>query len=235
MQILDFMIYEGIILSMMKKQFFLPMLIIMLLLNGCSLTQIIEDEGSAELSFEQLYSSLEAEEDSSIEDVDKETALEEDSSADHLDSSVAASTEVGGGILSDPSDINLRDTDGNGKNYLFTYDGEDFSAVYTTDNWKIYDSYKINNTEDMTIICEALISVHQIHGSYMESYRTAEDMAYEWLQHNIAYQFLSDDSSWKVHAQNVDLDPKDQGKSFSEIYEDRTGKEFNLKDFLRSP
>ena len=232
MYIIDLMIYEGIILNMMKKQLFLPMLIIMLLLNGCSLTQIIEDEGSADLSFEQLYSSLEAEEDSSIEDVDKETALEEDSSADHLDSSVAASTEVGSGILSDPSDINLRDADGNDKNYLFTYDGEDFSVVYTTDNWKIYDSYKINNTEDMTIICEALISVHQIHGSDMESYRTAEDMAYEWLQHNIAYQFLPDESPWKVHAQNVDLDPKDQGKSFSEIYEDRTGKEFNLKDFF---
>ena len=232
MYILDLMIYEGIILNMMKKQLFLPILIIMLLLNGCSLTQIIEDEGSADLSFEQLYSSLEAEEDSSIEDVDKETALEEDSSADHLDSSVAASTEVGSGILSDPSDINLRDADGNDKNYLFTYDGEDFSVVYTTDNWKIYDSYKINSTEDMTIICEALISVHQIHGSDMESYRTAEDMAYEWLQHNIAYQFLPDESPWKVHAQNVDLDPKDQGKSFSEIYEDRTCKEFNLKDFF---
>lgn len=232
MYILDLMIYEGIILNMMKKQLFLPILIIMLLLNGCSLTQIIEDEGSADLSFEQLYSSLEAEEDSSIEDVDKETALEEDSSADHLDSSFAASTEVGSGILSDPSDINLRDADGNDKNYLFTYDGEDFSVVYTTDNWKIYDSYKINSTEDMTIICEALISVHQIHGSDMESYRTAEDMAYEWLQHNIAYQFLPDESPWKVHAQNVDLDPKDQGKSFSEIYEDRTGKEFNLKDFF---
>lgn len=232
MYIIDLMIYEGIILNMMKKQLFLPMLIIMLLLNGCSLTQIIEDEGSADLSFEQLYSSLEAEEDSSIEDVDKETALEEDSSADHLDSSVAASTEVGSGILSDPSDINLRDADGNDKNYLFTYDGEDFSVVYTTDNWKIYDSYKINSTEDMTIICEALISVHQIHGSDMESYRTAEDMAYEWLQHNIAYQFLPDESPWKIHAQNVDLDPKDQGKSFSEIYEDRTGKEFNLKDFF---
>lgn len=232
MYIIDLMIYEGIILNMMKKQLFLPMLIIMLLLNGCSITQIIEDEGSADLSFEQLYSSLEAEEDSSIEDVDKETALEEDSSADLLDSSGAASTEVGSGILSDPSDINLRDADGNDKNYLFTYDGEDFSVVYTTDNWRIYDSYKINNTEDMTIICEALISVHQIHGSDMESYRTAEDMAYEWLQHNIAYQFLPDESPWKVHAQNVDLDPKDQGKSFSEIYEDRTGKEFNLKDFF---
>ncbi len=232
MQILDFMIYEGIILNMMKKQFFLLSSIFIVFLSGCSLQVPEEDIAGAELSFEQLYSSLEAGEESSKEDVDKDAVSKENSSDMLSDSSDAASTEVKSGILSDPSDINLRDTDGNGKNYLFTYDGEDFSVVYTTDNWKIYDSYKINNTEDMTIICEALISVHQIHGSDMKSYRTAEDMAYEWLQHNIAYQFLSDDSSWKVHAQNVDLDPKDQGKSFSEIYEDRTGKEFNLKDFL---
>ena len=235
MYILDLMIYEGIILNMMKKQFFLLNLIFMLFLSGCSLKQSGEDEAGAELSFEQLFSGLEAGEESSKEDVEVDMALEEDSRDMLLDSSDAASTQTQSGILSDPSDIDLRDTDGNGKNYLFTYDGEDFSAVYTTDNWKIYDSYKINNTEDMTIICEALISVHQIHGSDMESYRTAEDMAYEWLQHNIAYQFLSDDSSWKVHAQNVDLDPKDQGKSFSEIYEDRTGKEFNIKDFLKTP
>lgn len=235
MQILDFMIYEGIILSMMKKQFFLLSSIFIVFLSGCSLQVPEEDIAGAELSFEQLDSSLEAGEESSKEDVDKDAVSKENSSDMLSDSSDAASTEVKSGILSEPSDINLRDTDGNDKNYLFTYDGEDFSVVYTTDNWKIYDSYRINNTEDMTIICEALISVHQIHGSDMESYRTAEDMAYEWLQHNIAYQFLSDDSSWKVHAQNVDLDPKDQGKSFSEIYEDRTGKEFNIKDFLRSP
>ncbi len=234
MYILDLMIYEGIILNMMKKQFFLLSLILMAFLSGCSLEKTAEDAAGAELSFEQLYNSLEAGEEASKKDAD-DVALKEDSIDTLSDSSDAASTAVKSGILSDPSDINLRDTDGNGTNYLFTYDGEDFSVVYTTDNWKIYDSYKINNTEDMTIICEALISVHQIHGSDMESYRTAEDMAYEWLQHNIAYQFLSDDSSWKVHAQNVDLDPKDQGKSFSEIYEDRTGKEFNLKDFLRSP
>ncbi|WP_146059977.1 hypothetical protein [Butyrivibrio sp. Su6] len=219
---------------MMKKQFFLLSSIFIVFLSGCSLQVPEEDIAGAELSFEQLYNSLEAGEEASKKDAD-DVVLKEDSIDTLSDSSDAASTAVQGGILSEPSDINLRDTDGNGKNYLFTYDGEDFSAVYTTDNWKIYDSYKINNTEDMTIICEALISVHQIHGSDMESYRTAEDMAYEWLQHNIAYQFLSDDSSWKVHAQNVDLDPKDQGKSFSEIYEDRTGKEFNIKDFLKSP
>lgn len=217
---------------MIKIEFILLSLILMAFLGGCGLRQSGEDVAGAELSFEQFYGKPETEEEVLDGEDDHGEALEEGISDAPSDSSNAASTEAKSGILSDPSDINLRDTDGNGKNYLFTYDGEDFSVVYTTDNWKIYDSYKINNTEDMTIICEALISVHQIHGSDMESYRTAEDMAYEWLQHNIAYQFLPDESPWKVHAQNVDLDPKDQGKSFSEIYEDRTGKEFNLKDFF---
>ncbi|SFP73825.1 hypothetical protein SAMN04487928_10745 [Butyrivibrio proteoclasticus] len=220
---------------MMKKQFFLLYFIFLLSLSGCSLEQIGEHEASAELSLEQIYSYFETEEEDTKEDSGQYSTLEESGNDMLSDSSDVAATETKSGILSDPSDINLRDTYGNGKNYVFTYGNEEFSAVYTTDNWRIYDSYKINNTEDITIICEALIRVHQIHGSDMESYRTAEDMAYEWLQHNIAYQILSDDSSWKVHAQNVDLDPKDQGKSISEIYEDRTGKEFNIKEFLQSP
>ena len=219
-------------MNMIKIEFILLSLILMAFLGGCGLRQSGEDVAGAELSFEQFYGKPETEEAVLDGEDDHGEALEEGISDAPSDSSDEATTEAKSGILSNPSDINLRDIDGNGKSYVFTYDGEDFSAVYTTDNWRIYDSYKINNTEDMTIICEALISVHQIHGSDMESYRTAEDMAYEWLQHNIAYQFLSDDSSWKIHAQNVDLDPKDQGKSFSEIYEDRTGKEFNLKDFF---
>lgn len=134
------------------------------------------------------------------------------------------------GILSSPEDINLTDT-GDGKNYTFTYGDEEFSAIYTEDNWKIIDSYKISNVDDNLIICQALIDEHPIHGSDLVSYRTAEDMAYEWLQHNIAYEILPDDNSMKSHAKDVDLDPQDQGKDFDEIYEDRTGKEFSLDNF----
>ena len=57
-------------------------------------------------------------------------------------------------------------------------------------------------------------------------------MAYEWLQHDMAYEFLSDDNAFKEKARDVDLNPEDQNKDFEEIYEDRTGKEFDISDFL---
>ncbi len=147
---------------------------------------------------------------------------------DLVDEAIERDSEKG--LLSSPEDINLTDS-GDGKNYTFTYNDEEFSAIYTEDNWKIIDSYKISNVDDNFIICQALIDEHPIHGRDMESYRTAEDMAYEWLQHNIAYEILSDDNAMKSHAKDVDLDPNDQGKDFDEIYEDRTGKEFSLDNF----
>ena len=211
-------------------------------LSGCSMKASSDENTDLGLSIERLDGALDEEsgEEASKDISDSGYLYEDVYSTDSFEESMLKEEEEyleesqKGGILNETADINLRDTDGNGKNYLFTYDGEDFTAVYTTDNWKIYDSYKITNIEDITIICEALNSEHQVHGSDMESYRTAEDMAYEWLQHNIAYQFLSDDSPWKEHVRDVDLDPKDQGKSFDEIYEERTGKEFNMKDFLPS-
>ena len=137
------------------------------------------------------------------------------------------------GILSDPSDINLHDVDGKGKNYAFTYDGEEYSAVYTKDNWKIINSYKIANNEDMKIICSALIEEHPVHGSDMESYRTPDDMAYEWEQHNVAYAFLPDDNRWKARTKDVDLNPEDQGLSFTEIYERQTGKQMTIDELMK--
>lgn len=64
----------------------------------------------------------------------------------------------------------------------------------------------------------------------MVSFRTPEDMADEWMQHNIAYAILPEGNEWISHVRGVDLDPYDQGKSFIEIYRDRTGKEFDLSD-----
>ncbi len=136
------------------------------------------------------------------------------------------------GLLKSVEDIALRDVDGAGTNYEFTYNGEKFSAIYTTDNWKIINSYKIDNISDMVIICEALSEAHPIHGSDMTSFRTAEDMAYEWTQHNLAYDFLNDGDAYKDKAKDVDLNPEDQNKSFDEIYKDRTGKELSLEDIL---
>jgi hypothetical protein len=135
-------------------------------------------------------------------------------------------------ILKNPGDIALTDTDGSGKNYTFTYDGKTFDAIYTPDNWKIKDSYRIQNGADMLVICQALIDVHPVHGKDMESYRTAEDMVYEWKIHNIACEYLDDDDPLKSHAHDVDFDPNDQGMTLEEFYKSRTGKDLDLTEFL---
>lgn len=132
-------------------------------------------------------------------------------------------------VLKSSKDINLRDIDGKKTNYVFTYKDEDFSAIYTKDNWKIKNSYKITNGQDIAYICKALIDVHPIHGKDMKSYRTVDDLVYEWQQHNLAYSLLPDDNSWKSHAKDVDLDPADQGKSLAEIYEARTGSKLDVR------
>lgn len=137
------------------------------------------------------------------------------------------------GLLSSTEDIDLHDVDGGEMNYAFTYDGEEFRTQYIYDCWTVYDSYKITNEDDQQIICQALIDTHTVHGSDMESFRTADDMAYEWQQHNLAYKYLPEDNVWRESARNVDFDPEDQGRSFEEIYEDRTGKEFDLEKYIR--
>ena len=136
------------------------------------------------------------------------------------------------GKLSSSEDINLRSD--NGSDYYFTYDGEDYYVNHWSDHWIIYDSYRITSVKDMTIICQALIDEHPIHGSDMESYRTAKDMAFEWEQHNLAYEQLPEGNSWREHAKNVDLDPDDQGRTFKEIYEDRTGEQIDLDKIINN-
>ena len=136
--------------------------------------------------------------------------------------------------LNSTKDIELTALDNTGYAYRYTYGREKFRAIYTAscDTWPVYDSYKITNDHDITIICQALIDEHPVHGADLKSYRTAEDMAYEWQQHNIVYELLPDDNHWKSSAKSVDLDPYDQGKSYKEIYEDRTGKKFDIKNFV---
>ena len=131
------------------------------------------------------------------------------------------------------ADFDLYDADGNETNYILVYHDEEFTARYTEDNWKIIDSYKITDTEDMTAICQALLDIHPVHGRDMRSVRTAEDMAFEWMRHNIAYELLPDESPWKKNAKDVDLNPADQNRTLPEMYEDRTGREFHVEDFLK--
>ncbi|MBQ9868023.1 MAG: hypothetical protein IJM34_13475 [Lachnospiraceae bacterium] len=136
------------------------------------------------------------------------------------------------GILKTAEDIALTDTDGRGRNYRFVYGDEGFKAEFNKDTWKIVDSYRIINSDDMMIICEALLKEHPVYIGDSEEMRTPADMALEWTEHNMAYALLPDGSEWLSHAKDVDLDPYDVGKSFFEIYEDRTGKKFNPGDFL---
>ena len=136
--------------------------------------------------------------------------------------STTTTSQVSPKLLNSTADIALTET-GEGS-YTFTYNGEQYTALYTPDNWKIIDSYKIRNKADMTVICEALISVYPIHGKDYESYRTPEDLAYEWEQHNIAYDMLPDTSRWKANTKDVDLNPEDQGKSFLDMARDRLGR-----------
>jgi hypothetical protein len=75
----------------------------------------------------------------------------------------------------------------------------------------------------MRIICEALIEIYPIHGKDYVSYRTPEDMVYEWSQHNLAYNILSEDNSWRSHARDVDFDPEDQGRSLYDMFMARRG------------
>ncbi|MBP5607117.1 MAG: hypothetical protein J6X66_02445, partial [Lachnospiraceae bacterium] len=136
------------------------------------------------------------------------------------------------GILGSAEDIALTDKDGSGKNYCFTYGNDLFESEFENETWKIYDSYKISNMDDMKIICGALQAEHPVHIGDTEALRTPEDMAQEWMEHNVGYELFAPDSEWSARAKDVDLDPHDVGKSIFEIYEDRTGKKFNLGDVL---
>ena len=136
------------------------------------------------------------------------------------------------GLLTSAADLNITPQDDKGKDYTFTYDGKEYSAIHTADHWKILDSYDINNEPDMMIICQTLIDLHPIHGKDMVSFRTADDMVYEWEVHNLGYALVSDDDPMKSHLRHIDFDPRDQGCSFDEIYYNHTGKEFDLGTIL---
>lgn len=129
--------------------------------------------------------------------------------------------------------VSIVDIDGTGINYEFIYRDEIFRAKYVKGIWKIYNSYKITISSDINKICQSLIDIHPIYGSDMVSYRTSDDLTYEWLQHNLAYKVLPEGNSFKNSAKDVDLDPKDQGKSLVEMYEDRTGQKLDLSGLIK--
>ena len=139
---------------------------------------------------------------------------------------------LGSGKYSSAAEVALVPTDDYAQGYVFDYGGEQFTAYFDSYSWKVYDSYRITNHGDIVAICQALINEHPVYGSDWESLRTADDMAFEWEQHNLAYKLLPEDSHWRDDAKDVDLDPDDQGKTFPEIYESRTGQQFDIRNYL---
>jgi hypothetical protein len=136
------------------------------------------------------------------------------------------------GVLNSTDDVVLVPTDDYAMGYVFEYNGEQFTAYFDGSSWRVYDSYRVSSHGDIVIICQALINEHPVYGSDWESLRTADDMAYEWEQHNLAYNLLPEDNHWRNDAKDVDLNPEDQGKSFPEIYESRTGQKLDLRNYL---
>lgn len=157
----------------------------------------------------------------------KETTAESTVPASETVTETAVS-EKHTGLIGSPEELDIYDVNGNGTEYEFLYNGQFFEAEYTAEpeNWKIIDSYKITDKSDMILICKALSDFHPIHGSDYESYRTPEDMAYEWEQHNLAFKLLPEGNSWRENAKDVDLDPEDQGKGIYELFKSRTGGSF---------
>lgn len=176
------------------------------------------EEASELVSFESIEEPVSSEEQA----VESQTVEEAETVEEAGPSAGNASTDSEiVPLLSSIEDIALTSADG--KNYTFTYDGRQYKAVYTPDHWKIVASYDINSIEDMTIICQALINEHPIHGRDMVNYRTADDMVYEWEVHNIAHFLFSDKEEAKAHAKDVDFNPEDEGRTFKEYYDKYMG------------
>ena len=106
--------------------------------------------------------------------------------------------------------------------YSFEYNGMTFEAIYSSangGNWHIEDSYRLTNGNDMCIICERLQETHKVEGRITQ-YRTAYDMADEWVIHNYYYSFVADNEKYASFAnrlKSVDLNRADQGKSDNEF------------------
>lgn len=172
-------------------------------------SRVSETEKNSGQSVSEAPKETEPEVSASVSEAPKKTPLQE--KADRI--SEASHAEKG--KLSSAADLALTDL-GGGK-YSFNYDGKTFSAAYTADNWHIPNSYRITSFEDMVTICGALKELHPIHGKDMVSYREPEDMAYEWLQHNIAYEIIPEGFPGKSNARDVDIDPKDQGRDVFDL------------------
>ena len=132
------------------------------------------------------------------------------------------------GILDE--NLELEGTEDMYESYSINYGSDVLTAIYEDEEWQIIDSYKVKSCADMELICEKLNEIHTIPASESSQEKTREpkDMTFEWLQHNMIYDILPDDSEWKESTKHVNLNAADQGKTYIEIYEGRTGERFDM-------
>lgn len=194
------------------------------IMTGCgSKEEQIQDETVA-TEFTATTEIEVSSESSDLSHDEKDGTIENESTPDGSRSEITArgaGYDEGEPLLSGLPEITYEYSDSYYEYYSFDYAGEEFEVLHEYDNWKIFDSNKIRNSKDMQLICEALLDIYQVHGVDLESYRTPEDMAYEWIQHNIVYEMPLTDARYKESAANVDLDPGDQNKTIVEMFKDR--------------
>lgn len=155
----------------------------------------------------------------------KETAAVSEESMPENETTVMADSKedvADTALFKTAHDLKLSPTDGEwGECYEFRYGEDVFSVIYTENNWKIINSYKIDNAQDMRIICQALIDIHPIPTADGTGERDTDSLVYEWQQHNLAYNMLPQNSKWIENVRDVDLNPNDESKSMLQMALDR--------------
>ncbi len=118
----------------------------------------------------------------------------------------------------------------NGIDYVIDSDGLEVHAKWDKDeeSWKIYNSYLINNEDDMEKICTALYNLHPVPTAKNSTeYRTIDDMVYEWQEHNKGYLYSKRLPDGKLKnmgveaTMHVDINPGDQGKNVYQLMWER--------------
>ena len=145
----------------------------------------------------------------------KETEASTNAKADNSSNAGESGADNYPSLLASTGDLNLRSDDS--EHYSFEYGGTTYSAEFQGNSWRIYDSYRIMNHEDMLLICQALTAEHPIPTADGKGNRTIQDLAHEWDQHNFAFTLLPEGSEWKERARHVDLNPEDQGKELMDF------------------
>ena len=123
--------------------------------------------------------------------------------------------------------------------YNFAYNGKTYSATYNESEqcWTIIDSFEISDKKVMYLECYNLIAKNPVPTEPGgTTYRTLDDMVYEWEQHNVAYNYFIKIYNSGIpfsselynyiaegisRAKNVSINPGDQGKNWIELCLDR--------------